>query len=92
MQEQNVDMTPEEAKASLGLATRLNEQFLMMQNPQMAEEPVTEGQLEEMTAPTQHNQDPIQIKDEIMAEVQNLVKTEIYSLREDIKNALNEEE
>ena len=34
--QENIEMTPEEAKASLGLATRLSEQMLMAQMAQQA--------------------------------------------------------
>jgi len=53
----NEEMTPEEAKASLGLSTRLTEQFLISQVPQgqeegMQEQP-TEAPVEPETAPEQ---------------------------------------
>ena len=49
MQQQSVDMTPEEAKASLGLATRLSEQMLMAQAPQIAPPDAQNGQGSEQT-------------------------------------------
>jgi len=51
MQEENqqtVDMTPEEAKASLGLATRLSEQMLMAQMVQTAPQDAQNAPEQEM--------------------------------------------
>lgn len=44
MQQQSMDMTPEEAKASLGLATRLSEQMLMAQFAQTSPQDAQNGQ------------------------------------------------
>ena len=46
--QENIDMTPEEAKASLGLATRLSEQMLMAQMAQQAPQDAQNGQGEAM--------------------------------------------
>ena len=45
------DMTPEEAKASLGLSSRLSEQFLMSMAPQQEEEVPAEAPPEAQNAP-----------------------------------------
>ena len=42
--QENIEMTPEEAKASLGLATRLSEQMLMAQFAQTAPQDAQNGQ------------------------------------------------
>lgn len=91
MQEENnmpVDneMTAEEAKASLGLATRLSEQMLMMQAPQEAPVEPETPQNEEKT-----------IRDEYPAQDENnekldMVLDEIASIKEEIAKALEEPE
>ena len=53
MQEENSELSPEEAKAALGLSTRLTEQFMMSQVPQEAEQETPEAPVEPQEAPTE---------------------------------------
>ena len=95
------ELSPEEAKASLGLSTRLSEQFLMSQVPQEEEtleqettneEPAPE---QEMT-PTAETPDPNALKEEMMAslkkDIAEIVKGEMSTLKEELTNALEEED
>ncbi len=96
----NQAISPEDAKASLGLATRLSEQLLMSQMMQapMAEETQKMPQGEEPmmeekeTAPM----DTEGLKNEIMAsvkdEIKDIVQSEMSSLRQEIKDALSDED
>lgn len=78
-QSQQSNMTPEEAKAALGLSTRLTEQHLMSQMPQQevttpAEEPGTTEQPEQ--------------QQDVTAEMQGLesrLMDELKTLREEMK-------
>src|SRR3990167_196292 len=88
------EMTPEEAKASLGLATRLSEQLLMSQVPQ---QPV-EGMETQESAPEQELEleteeippiDPEALKNEVLSEVKKEVKTLI---KNEIKKLLDEDD
>lgn len=78
------EMTPEEAKASLGLATRLGEQMLMMQNPQPMEEPQEEPKPE----PTLSEQYPENEDNDKLDQVLE----EIQSIKQEIKEVLAEED
>ena len=57
MQAENTELTPEEAKAALGLSTRLSEQYLMSQVPQEeggeAQQEGTEAPVEPQEGPTE---------------------------------------
>ncbi len=99
------ELTPEEAKASLGLATRLGEQHLMSMVPQEAVEAPVEGQEGSQTqqeapkqeSPKEDNSAQIEGKmDEKMeilrTELKDTIKVEIESIRKDIKDALENEE
>lgn len=81
---QQKDMTAEEARASLGIATRLSEQFF---NPKMAQQGQETVETEESPEP-----DPEALKEDILKEVKDIIKEEMSSIREDIKQALNDEE
>lgn len=80
------DMTPEEAKASLGLATRLGEQFLMSQVPQ--EEPVAE---EEPKDTSLRDEYPNAEKEDESGKI-DLVLKEIASIKDEIQEVLKEDE
>ena len=90
------ELSPEEAKAALGLSTRLSEQYLMSQvpqegmedtegseSPEMASESVEEPEVEE-----EDKFDPEAFKKEIMEEV----KKEVGGIKEAIADALNDNE
>ena len=106
MQPQNVDMTPEEAKASLGLATRLSEQMLMAQMAQQAPQDAQNGQggeqMQEMgdsdnmdieaQDKEDRGEDKTDEKMEILrTELKDTIKVEIDSIKQMIKEALSEE-
>src|SRR3990167_8406904 len=88
------EMTPEEAKATLGLSTRLTEQFLMSQVEQQSVEgqetpesaPEEELELETEEAPPI---DPEALKNEILGDVKKEVKTLI---KDEIKKLLDEDD
>lgn len=91
------EMTPEEAKASLGISTYLSEQALMAQVPQ---KPVEGSEMPE-TAPGEEQMpeeekepplDPEAFKNEIMDEVKSAIKEEIEGLKEMLKGALEDDD
>lgn len=91
------ELTPEEAKASLGLSTRLSEQMLMAQVPKEG----VEGSETPETAPGEEETpeqqetpplDPEAFKSEIMDEVKSAIKEEIEGLKEMLKGALEEDD
>lgn len=96
-------MTQEEAKASLGLATRLSEQFLMPQVRQPVDdaveepqEPATEELGPEMsqTAPEEKPMDIEAFKSDLVKElgsaIKEAVKAEVGGLRKEIEKAIND--
>lgn len=91
MEEQ--EMTTEEAKASLGIATHLQDQMLMSQVPQ--EEPV-EGEMgtempqgEELSLEEDTPIDPEALKEEIMGDLKKDIKE---MLKKEIKSLLDEDD
>lgn len=84
-------ITPEEAKASLGLATRLNEQMLISENPPMGEMSEEEEQAEEPAEETPEV-DTESIKEELREEMKGLIQEEVDSIRKDIQDALKEDD
>ena len=95
------ELTPEFAKASLGLATRLSEQFLMSQMPQQGmgmEEPPQEAPQEGKTAPRQEkghemmNGEGEDMEALIEQKVTLAVQKEIGGIREEIRKYLKEDE
>lgn len=90
MAQQGSDMTPEDAKASLGLATRLGEEYLMSMAPPMEESAPEEAPEEESQLSLQE-QYP-EPEPEPQKEAQNNdVKNEITALKEEIQKALAED-
>ena len=95
------EMTPEEAKAGLGLATRLSEQMLMMQNPQQVPQDAQNTPQQENTpetkegVETQKDDKVGELKAEMegfKTEMKTLVQQQIDGLRQDIQEALKEED
>lgn len=92
------DMTPEEAKASLGLATRLNEQMLMSMAPQQpiegsetpenGSESEVESGSEEMGEEDDSEAKMAEMKESMKKEIIEEVKAEIMGT---LKEALDEE-
>lgn len=82
------EMTPEEAKASMGIATMLQQQ-LMPQAPMEGQETQESAPGQEQ-APETDNQpeEPEEANNEELEEI----KDEISALREEIKQALTEDE
>lgn len=91
------ELSPEEAKASLGLSTRLSEQMLMMEAQQMgmegSDEP-QEPQGEEFDEETEEvSPEPKEANSEaIKAEVKKAVEAELGPIKEALEKALNETE
>ena len=86
------EMTAEESKAALGLATTLTEQMLMsqaQQNAPIEEAPEKELELEVEETP---EVDPEALKSDLMKDVKKLIKEEIGGIKEMLKEALNEKE
>lgn len=82
MDSKNSQMSPQEAKASLGIATNLMAKTLPQKPSEQSPEPA--GQ------PAQ--EDPEAKKQEMMTEVTKLVDEKFNELKDLIKNALNEDE
>ena len=95
-EETTEELSPEDAKASLGLATRLSEQFMMLQAEQDGTLPV-EAPQEPQNAP----QEDKTLRDEVLPDEENdeqldgktdEILEEISSLKDQIKDALEEPE
>ena len=95
------EMSTEESLASLGLSTRLSEQMLMMQNPQQAPQDTQNAPQQENTPETKegvetHKDDKVgELKAEMegfKTEMKTLVQQQIDGLRQDIQEALKEED
>jgi hypothetical protein len=94
------ELSPEEAKASLGLSTRLSEQFLMSQAQQNGTEAPQGGE----TDPEETEKEPQEDKmmamegkmDEKMeilrTEMKDTIKNEIGSIRDEIKSAIEDDQ
>lgn len=107
-QEENNELSPEEAKASLGLSTRLSEQFLQaqaMQQAQMmgeeAQQDPTEAPVEPQEARTEELAPEVEeeaVEEEnigieaIQEAVRTAVQEEMKGLKKDIEKAINEDE
>lgn len=104
--QQTVDMTPEEAKASLGLATRLSEQMLMAQMAQTAPQDAQNAPQQEigqegedsdsMDIEAQDKEDKGEDKTDqkleiLRTELKDTIKVEIDSIKQLIKEALDNE-
>lgn len=97
------ELTPEDAKASLGLATRLGEEFLISQNPPAEVTGVEEDVSQETPAPEvpQDNSRIDEVEARIMEELSSLKKMieksqggddEIEQLKAEIDAVLNSDE
>ena len=85
-------MTADEAKASLGIATALQQQMMQQQSPQDSttqETAITDEQ------PEQVEEDKVSELEtkfsEFQKEIKTMIKDEIGGLKEELKNALSEE-
>lgn len=89
-QDLSPEMTPEEAKASLGIATMLQQQHLDSQMPPESSEGAENTQSGE-----KQQIDPEALKEEIsgdlMKEVKKMIKEEIGGIKDMIKEALKED-
>ena len=95
------ELSPEEAKASLGLSTRLSEEFLMSQAPQdKTEEAPVEASQEASQAPTspvepEVEEKPVEEENIGIEAIQNAVKEavqeEMKGLKKDIEKVINED-
>ena len=101
MEQEQTQLTPEETKASLGLATRLGDQFLMQQAQQMQEQIAMEApqeqempQGQEMMGEAKQSPevDTEGLKTEIMKEVKSAIKEELGDLKDMIKSALKDDD
>lgn len=92
----NNDMTPEEAKASLGIATYLQEQMLAQMNPQMAQEgsnSLENAPQEDLSLDTEESPEE-DMKAEFEAfkkETKKMIKDEIGGIKDMLKEVLKEE-
>ena len=84
------DLTADEAKSSLGLATRLLEGMMPQQEMEETEEPTEEGEGEAEEPEEDMEEVKEEIKNELREEFKKTIKEEVQGLREDIKAALND--
>lgn len=78
------DISPEEAKASLGFSTTLVEQMLAQMNPQMAEEATQESEAPTEVMP-EEEEEPIEDIDVKLVEMEDRLTSKIDSLSKDMK-------
>ena len=96
-QTQQNDMTPEEAKASLGIATYLQQQMLPQGVPIDGDKTAEMAPDSDLTLETEEDLTPriddleSQFKD-FQKEVKKMIKDEIGGIRQDIKDALQEDD
>lgn len=95
--ELSTDLSPEDAKASLGLATRLSEQHLMSQVPQEGAEAPVDGQEPQGGAqmggmPQPEAPDPEALKKDIMGQVESLIDEKMGELKDMLTEALSDDE
>lgn len=83
------DISPEEAFASLGMATHLNEQMLMKNNPQATEDTGQENSSQDSEAPPGQEEQSDSVDDTRLQEVESRIMGEISSLREELKKQGN---
>lgn len=98
------DLSPEEAFASLGLATKLNADLLQQQNPQTEEQiPPEETGSEELSQEESQelnsgeekpdmNQMMTEMEDRMGKMIKESVKEEMGNLKKELESSLNEEE
>lgn len=94
-QSQPDEITPEDAKASMGIATFLQDQMM----PQAPEEQPQNGSQSPEMAPEQPQQPQVdpeaitaEVEGKVMKEVKSLIKEEIGGIKDMLKEALDEEE
>lgn len=81
------EMSPEDAKATLGLSTRLSEQFLIPQASIEGEEG-TETEEPEEDAEEDEKPDMKEEFDSMKEELEAMIEEKVGGIREDIKEAL----
>ena len=85
-------MTTDEAKASLGIATALQQQMMQQQSPQAPQEQKTVSTGEEPPQTENDKVSELETKfSEFQKEIKTMIKDEIGGLKEELKNALSEE-
>ncbi len=80
------DMTPEEAKAALGIGTRMQEGILMQNAPVESQD--AQG-AEETQEPEESLDDA---KEELRKEFKSMIDEKFATLKEDLMSALNEDD
>ena len=97
VQGQNVDMSPDESKAFLGLATRLSE-GLMPKAPQTQETGATSEETLQPEVDTTKEDNEARFKDleskieSFKEEVKEMIKDEVSGIKDAIQEALKEDE
>src|SRR5690348_6868631 len=93
------ELSPEDAKASLGLATRLTDEHLAMMHPPMEEEPALEAPEEPQDEPGKEmepepeevqEQDPEALKEEIIASVDKAIEEKLSKGLKDIEKSIRD--
>jgi hypothetical protein len=87
------ELSIEDSKAALGIATRLMQEYLAQNSPQEEEELPQEevAETEEAEEVEEEPEEDIDEKlDEFKKEIKDLIKKEVSGIREDIKDAINE--
>lgn len=88
-------MTPEEAKASLGLSSRIVEQMLQQKHPKQQETPAVDN-TNQVNQQTQPQIDVEAIKSELLKEmkpeIDSTIKSQMDEIRGEINKALENEQ
>lgn len=79
--ENMAQLSPEEAKASLGIATRLQEELLMAQNPMPVEEPIPQATPDE----------EMEVEEQSDQRIRAIVQEEIGALKDELMDVLKDE-
>jgi hypothetical protein len=81
------EMTPDEAAASMGLATRLQDELLASQNPQMGmEEPMAEQPMEQAQE-TPQDETP---QEDTQPNIQEEVKKDFEGFKDEVRGMIDE--
>lgn len=95
-QEEETDLTADEAAASLSFATTLGEKMLMPMEAEGMEQPQEEGEVpeqpQEQETPAPTVEEPKEETPDIEAIVDAKVEEKMQALREELSAALNEED